>query len=71
MSLALIILVQLEITMPDRQYITRTIHRCMPGKVDRRLRPDRRQADRRAEQAPSEPSVHLTAEEIAALLVTH
>ncbi len=59
-----------EIT-PDKHYITRTIHQCMAGKVNRRLGPDRRQADRRAETGQSELAVHLTQEEIAALLATH
>jgi len=57
--------------MPDRQYITRTIHSCMAGKVNRRLEPDRRHADRRAGNERSELAVHLTQEEIAALLATH
>ena len=57
--------------MPDRPYIIRTIHQCMAGKVNRRLEHDRRQADRRAENERSELAVHLTQEEIAALLATH
>tara|TARA_B100000315_G_scaffold260922_1_gene327412 strand:+ start:16265 stop:16396 length:132 start_codon:yes stop_codon:yes gene_type:complete len=43
----------------------------MAGKVNRRLGTDRRKSDRRSENWQSEPSVHLTVEEIAALLATH